>query len=142
MTLSGARVLLFSTALGLAGCAVLHHVQVGDIDNTGHRGRKVDVKVSETGVNLQEAADIAKSLTRSKQAQKDIGQAQTMISMFQMGPHTGNGVFDETYAEGVIDQLLSQCPSGRLTGLMSVRETRKYPVISGEIVKVTGTCLN
>jgi len=24
---------------------------------------------------------------------------------------------------------------------MSIRETRKYPVISGEIVKITGACL-
>ena len=41
----------------------------------------------------------------------------------------------------MIAMLKAECPSGKLTGLMSVRESRKYPVISGEIVKVTGYCV-
>jgi len=134
-------VLLFSALC--SGCAVLHHVQIGDIDQRrGYQLRPIDVKVSETGVNVKEAADIAKALSTSKEGKEAADTISGIISLFQMGPHTGNGVFSDEYAEDLIFRLHEQCPEGRLTGINSVREARKYPVISGEIIKITGYCLS
>ncbi len=130
---------LMLSATILPSCAVLHHVQVGELDNRG-KLRKFDVKVSETGVNLDEARDVANALTRGRHS-KALDDANAILSLFQMGPRTGNIVFNETYAENLVDLLYRECPSGRITGLTSIREMRKYPVISGEIVKVTGYCV-
>jgi hypothetical protein len=64
-----------------------------------------------------------------------------LIGLFQMGPQTGNPVYSKDYARNLMQLIYEKCPSGKVTGLTSVRESRKYPVISGEIVKVTGFCL-
>lgn len=132
--------IIFAVGSILSGCAVLHHAQIGEIDAT-RKAERFEVVVSETGVNLDEAAGILKSATRSKQAQKDISQVQNIIGMFQMGPRTGNMVFDDSYADAITSAVVSQCPGGKITGLVSIRETNKYPVVSGEIVKITGYCI-
>jgi hypothetical protein len=124
----------------LVACAQLHHVQLGDIDGTKGRLRPFDVKVSETGISLDEARAVANVLA-SNADKGNIGQIGEYLSYFQMGPHTGNGVFTDKYAEGVLDMLYKRCPSGRITGLTAVRESKKYPVISGEIVRITGYCI-
>lgn len=116
----------------LSSCAVLHHVQVGSIDNTQAPEEIVtpfDIKVSETGVNTDEAGSLSNQ-----------NEIATAIALFQMGDRTGNPVYNEKYAEGIIHSILEKCPSGKITNLMSIREARKYPVISGEIVKITGVC--
>lgn len=124
-----------------SGCAVLHHVQVGQVDDSDPSAAWIpfEVMVSETGVNLQEAGDIARS-TRS-QGGDAAGDAAAIIALFQMGDRTGNPVYNERYAEKLIYAIHEKCPSGRVTGVTSIREMRKYPAISGEIVKVTGYCL-
>lgn len=148
LSMAGAAGLKFS-ALALAGimatilgsCVVMHHAQVGDIDNRRGMGKRFEVMVSEMGFNLDEATSIAKSLTRSKAARSDLGRANAIVSMFQSGPRTGNLVLDDSYARDLVELIKARCPSGRVTGLTSVRESNKYPVISGEIVKITGYCL-
>lgn len=133
--------MLFS-ALLLNGCAVLHHVQVGEMDaSSRYVAVPIEVKVSEMGVNLGEAKNLSQSVLSNKGDQKKAGDLADTIAMFQMGPRTGAPVYSENYAEKIIYQLHSQCPSGKITGLQSIRETREYPVIKGEIVKVTGFCL-
>ena len=128
--------MLFATS-----CAQLHHVQVGEIENRADFVAKpFDIKISETGINIQEAAGIAKVLS-NKQTNKEIQQVANIIAMFQMGPRTGNPVYVKDYAKDLIQLIYEKCPSGQVTGLTSVRETRKYPVVSGEIIKVTGYCL-
>ena len=126
--------------LVLSSCAVLHHVQVGDIDDRGGKGTAIDLKVSETGINLKEAAAIAKLALRDKS--REISQIESIVSMFQMGPRTGNIVFDETYADQLVEMLVAICPSGRITNLLTIRESNKYPVVSGEIIKIKGRCAN
>jgi hypothetical protein len=125
-----------------SSCAVLHHAQYGDIDNR-HQYKAVpfDLKVSETGVNLEEAGQIGQAVSQTEKTSDLIGDIAAIISLFQMGPHTGNGVFKENYAEGLVNQVMDACPSGHITGLSAIREMRKYPVISGEIVKIRGFCL-
>ena len=132
--------LIFATGLTF-GCAQLHHVQIGEIYNLdNYTYTPFEVMVSETGVNLKEATRIARPFLNSSENQrvKDIEQ---IISLFQFGPVTGNPVYVKDYAKNLALTIYDRCPSGRITGVMSIRETRKYPVISGEIVKVTGYCV-
>ena len=125
----------------MASCAQLHHVQVGEIENrSGFVQKPFDIKISETGVSIQEAAGVAKVLS-SKQTNQEIQQVANVIAMFQMGPRTGNPVYVKDYAKNLILLIYEKCPTGQVTGLTSVRESRKYPVVSGEIVKITGYCL-
>ncbi len=127
--------------LWLVSCAQLHHVQLSDISDRGRENSKtLDLKVSETGVNLQEAADIAKAFTRNEKAREQMQQVQDVIAMFQMGPRTGNPVYTENYWRALTPMIEKECPSGRVSNVMSIRETRKYPVVSGEIVRIQATC--
>ncbi len=136
------RLLRFFFPLWLSGCAVLHHAQVGDIDNSaGFNLRPFDLKVSETGVDFEGAKNIAKALTKDKKAKDALESIHTIMSLFQQGPRTGNPVFSDAYAKNLVNDLYQACPSGRITGLTSIRESRKYPVISGEIVKIKGYCM-
>lgn len=126
----------------LGSCAQLHHVQLADIsDNSAKKTKIVDVKVSETGVNLEEAAKIAKVFARDARSSKAIDDVQNTIALFQMGPRTGNPVYVQDYAKAIPDMLKTECPNGKINNLVSIRETRKYPVISGEIVHIKAECL-
>lgn len=122
------------------GCAILYHVQVGEVDGRESMAAiPFEVMVSEVGVNLEEAGKIARA---SRSVDGDAaGNAAAIIGLFQMGPRTGNPIYSPKYAEKVIYMIHEKCPNGRVTGLTSIREMRKYPVISGEIVKITGYCL-
>jgi hypothetical protein len=127
--------------LFMGACAQLHHVQIGDIDNDEGDLTPFELMVSETGINIDEAASIGKAMVRDQGSQEAISTIQTIIALFQYGPRTGNLVYSDTYTDQLADDIRKKCPSGRLTGLMSIRESRKYPVISGEIVKIKGYCI-
>lgn len=119
------KIILLTVLIAQTGCAFLYHTQIGEINSaTVMSGKKFEVMVSETGVNTKEAADIAKAMTQSKDTQKQIGDAERFLSMFQMGPRTGNMVFNEKYADEISKLILKECPSGKISGLMSVREMR------------------
>lgn len=122
-------------------CAVLHHAQIGDIDNhEGHR-KPIDIKVSEMGVNLDQAADVVRNFA-GKNDGRNAGKVAEYVGYFQMGPRTGNPVYVSDYARKLVEQVWEACPSGTVTNIQSIRETRAYPVISGEIVKVKADCLS
>jgi hypothetical protein len=113
---------------------------MADIDgNPDYVKVPIEIKVSELGVSMKDIKNIANS-THTK-AGKQVGDIASFIEHFQMGPRTGAPVYTDKYAEKIIYELHTQCPSGRLSGLVSIRETREYPVIKGEIIKVTGYCL-
>lgn len=123
-----------------SGCATLHHVQLGDVDNRENVTLKpIEIKVSETGINLNDAKAISK-LVLSQNDSKNTNKALEFIQYFQMGPHTGAGVYSIDYIKDIQTNLRSLCPSGYITGIMAIRETRKYPLISGEIVKIKAYC--
>lgn len=133
-------ILAFGT---LQGCAIMHHTQIGEVDSDlVLRGRRFEVIISETGVNLSEAANITKAFTRNQKTRDGIQKVQDVIALFQMGPRTGNPVFSEEYADMMFSLMQKECPSGKMSGLTSIRETAKYPVISGEIVKIVGFCFD
>ena len=121
----------------LPSCAYVYQVQVGDIDDReSFEPTPFVIRVSETGVSLEEVGDIAQALG------SDSGkEGAEFLKMFQMGPTTGNPVYNERYAEDLLLLIKQKCPDGRVSGLTSIREQKKYPVISGEIVKITGNCL-
>lgn len=123
----------------LLSCAIKHHVQVGDIERLPEKKLKpFQVIISETGVNLKESAKVVGAVTKDNGRAEEI---QNIISLFQMGPRTGNSVYNEKYADAIGNLILKKCPSGKVTGLLMVRETNKYPVVSGEIVKIDGYCI-
>ncbi len=135
------RFILITSIVFLNGCAILHHYQMDSIDSaTVLKGQKFEILVSETGVNLQELTDTANLFTQSRKGQGDMQRANEIISLFQMGPRTGNMVFNEKYADSVMRAIQIKCPSGKISGMTSIRETAKYPVVSGEIVRITGYC--
>ncbi len=135
------RLSLLLLACSVTGCAVLHKTQISEIDNRNQYSLvPFEIKVSETGVDLKDVQNIARSFKDSKAADK-VGDAAALIGLFQMGPKTGAPVYVEGYAKKLIYAIHQQCPNGGVTGVTSVRETRKYPVISGEIVRINGYCL-
>ncbi len=98
-----------------------------------------EILMSESGVSTEEIGLMAKAT--NSQAGDSLAQAAALLSLFQMGPRTGVMTYNVRYAEKMIYEIHQKCPSGRVTALTSIREMRKYPAISGEIVKVTGFCM-
>jgi len=124
----------------ISGCAVLYHVQLGEIDNRREFTKiPFDIKVSEMGVDIKQTGKVIDALGRNKNKQAE--RVANFLEMFQMGPRTGMPVYSTKWAEQVIYKIYEACPSGQVTGLMSVRENRNYNVVSGEIIKITGFCL-
>jgi hypothetical protein len=129
--------------LFLTGCAFVHHHQVGEIKSPpNHVLKKFEILVAETGFSIQEAGTAAKYMAGDKKTGDAAESIAAIVSLFQMGPRTGNPVWSsEKYADGLFEKLYEKCPSGQVTALDSTRETNKYPVVSGEIIKVTGYCI-
>lgn len=121
----------------------MHHTQVGEIkSHPDYESIPFEVLVSETGFNLQEAGKIGAAVLHDKKAGDNLKALTAIVGLFQMGPRTGEPVWSsDTYADKVFVGLYEKCPSGQITGLTSIREMNKYPVVSGEIVKITGFCL-
>lgn len=123
-----------------SGCAHLHHVEIGEIDQSKGPVEEIEVKVSETGLDVEQAASIAKVISRNKAVHRTADTVSDVWKVITYGPKTGEVTFSDDYAEGLDHKLAQACPNGRITGVTSMRETNKYPVISGEIVRVTALC--
>ena len=135
------RLWLFALASWeVTACASLHNYQVDDIDSSQGALTPFQVQVDETGINVHEAMAIGKAVVDEESA-KRLNTADSVISLFQVGPSTGNATLNDHWADGVLDAVRARCPSGKVTGLTTVRETNKYPVVSGEIVTVKGYCV-
>lgn len=141
--LRGLMILILVTAAGhLSGCAMLYKAQISDIDNRETFALvPFEIKVSETGVDLQQAGAIARNVLQNSESAQAADGAAAIVGLFQMGPRTGKPVYADSYAQKLVYAIHQQCPSGRITGVTSIRESRDYPVISGEIVKIKGYCM-
>lgn len=129
---------LILIALFLQSCAIVHHVQVGEVRHKKNYQRiPFDIKVSETGFSVKEAADVVDAISGDSKA----SELADIIAMFQVGPTTGKPIYNPKYADKIAKSIYKKCPTGDITGLLLVRETASYPVVSGEIVKVKGYCL-
>lgn len=126
-----------------SGCAVLYKVQLSDVDASGP-GKPISIKVSETTVDFNEIGSIAKGIGRnagSKSARNLGDAAEVYQTLFQFGPRTGAPVYNEFYARDIPERLAAECKSGYLTNVISVRESREYPVVKGQIVRIDATCM-
>ncbi|MDQ3231805.1 MAG: hypothetical protein M3Q07_08300 [Pseudobdellovibrionaceae bacterium] len=126
-----------------SGCAVLYKVQLSDMERSA-RGRPVSVKVSENTVDFGEVASIAKGLGRSagSRGMQNVGKAaEAYQTLFQFGPRTGAPVYNEFYAREIPERLAAECKNGYLTNVMSIRESREYPVVKGQIVRIDALCM-
>ena len=144
-SLSHRQTKTFLATLGMcllfSGCAVLHSVQLGDIDSTTVLNeRPFDIKVSEFGLNTEDAIAIGEAIASHAGRGEEAGAIGDIIELFQMGPRTGNPTFTKKFSDHVGALLIQECPSGKITGLMAIRETAQYPVVSGEIVRISGDC--
>jgi hypothetical protein len=137
------------TVLGIAwlpqSCAFLHSVMLSDVEPRPKSSTPIDVKVSENTVNFDELSAIAKNIGKLKKM-KGVGKVSDGLEMyttfFQWGPRTGTPVFNEYYAQVVPDLLQAKCPGGRVTNIVSIRESREYPVVKGEIIRIKALCHN
>jgi hypothetical protein len=133
----GVLALLAVVALAATGCATLHRAQLDEIDAQQGHLKPFEIHASETGVDVQAIGAAASVATRSKTPSK----IAAIVGLFQFGPKTGNVVFDDTFADAIAQRILAECPSGRVTGVMSLRETTNYYAVSGEYVTVRGYCI-
>ncbi len=130
----------FASSLLFFSCTYVHKVSIGEIDDrSGFEKVPFEVLVSEIGVNVDEAVDLAGFLASTNN--KEENEVKNIIKLFQFGPVTGNPVYNETYAENILESIMKKCPDGRTSNLTVIRETNKYPVVSGEIIRITGYCL-
>ena len=136
-------VMKFLILIFFSSCAYVHHTQISDVVTPkGYQVVPFEILISETGFNLDEAGMAAGAMIRDQQFAENLETLAFIVSLFQMGPRTGNPVWSgDQYADGTFYGLYEKCPSGNITGLQSIRETNKYPVVSGEIVKIRGYCL-
>lgn len=127
----------------VSGCAVLHKVQLSDIEGE-NRGFPIRVLISENTINLVELGKLAKfagELGKSRGAESlgDVFETYTML--FQWGPKTGTPVYNELYARDIPERLMKACPGGRVTDISSIRESREYPVVKGEVIRIDARCI-
>ena len=124
----------------LTACARLDHVQIGDIDQSQGYLTPFNVQVSQFGLEAAAAAEIGRIATKG-QASQQFKQIRNILALMNMGPRTGNPVYDDQYANKVMEYIYAECPTGKLTGLTSVREAKVLGPVSGEIVRISGYCI-
>ena len=128
-------------ALSTIGCMKMHAIQVGEIDAKAvENGERFEIKLSAIGVSTEDLGDIAEKRSRSQESRDETAIVSDIIELTQMGPRTGEPVFNPQFADRLHREILRRCPSGRVTGLVTIRETADYPGITGEIVKAVGYC--
>ncbi len=136
------RFIVVLAGLALTGCASLHSVAITEQDfSTPAKRQPFDLKVSATGVDLGEAAGIARSLSKSQAVRRASNTVEDVWAAITYGPRTGQVTFTDAYADSLAEAVGRQCGGRPVSGLMVVRETNKYPVVSGEIVRIQGNCL-
>jgi len=124
----------------LTACARLDHVQIGDIDQTQGNLTPFTVQISEFGIEAAAAAEVGRIATKG-QASQQFQEIRDILTLMNMGPRTGNPVYDDSYAEKVMEYMYAECPSGQVTGLTSVREAKGFGPVSGEIIRISGYCI-
>lgn len=126
--------LIIISSYALWGCVELHNVQIGDVMGTG---KKISVEVSDIGVNMEASMKAAGKLSNKNE---EASKLNSIISMFQYGPQTGNIIYRPQVWANFSADLLSQCPNGIISGLTSTREFRNFNFVSTETATVTGYC--
>jgi len=126
----------------LGGCSQLHHVHIGEIDQSQGTLTPFTLKVNELGFDAAKAARISADVAKSASTSEDLEVVAFILAISNFGPKTGNPVYNDAYAEQVLAEVIRVCPSKKLTGLTSVREATNVGPVSGEIVRINGYCIN
>jgi hypothetical protein len=134
------RLAVITLVVLIASCARLDHVQIGEIDQTQGNLVKFTIQVSELGVDAAGIAEIARMSTKGNTS-REMRQIRDLLALINMGPRTGNPVYNDTYAQRVLNYIYAECPSGKVTGLTSIREAIGAGPVSGEIVRIDGYCI-
>ena len=134
---------LLTIALAFGGCVRVHHIQVASFDSTA-QGFPVEVVIDSLGVDV---AKIAKNIEKVNQLisrkKKPNNNVSNTIAMFQLGPKTGAPIYDKTWGEQLLNQLLEKCPSARLENIYTQRLSTDYgdAGVTREVNVVKATCL-
>lgn len=128
--------------LMLGGCSQLHHVHIGEIDQSQGTLTPFTLKVNELGFDAAKAAKIGADVAKSASTSEDLEVVAFILAISNFGPKTGNPVYNDAYADQVLAEVIKVCPSKKLTGLISVREGTNVGPVSGEVVRINGYCIN
>jgi hypothetical protein len=138
---------LLASIMLIDSCAIPHRYTMGDLDATSAPKKHFKIIVSERGYNFEGGITIAQvgllSANRSANLEgaKDLEYLKLLIAVSTMGPVTGQKLFNSDYANEMSDIIFQHCKSGKIINLQSIRESAVYPVVSGEIVRIEGDCL-
>ena len=128
----------------LISCAQLHNVQITEFVNADNEGEPFEIVVNEAGFSSDEAMGLVQESHKQAnfgESSESIEAFRTILALSQFGPKTGNPVFYTDYLDEIEQKILEKCPSGRVVNLVSIRETRKSIIVSGEVVRIQGVCL-
>lgn len=126
----------------IGGCSQLHHVHIGDIDQSQGTLTPFTIKVNELGFDLAKTVEIGAEVAKSSSTSEDLELVAFILAISNFGPKTGNPVYNDAYADKVLAEVIKVCPSKKLTGLTSVREATNVGPVSGEVVRINGYCIN
>lgn len=132
--------LLLLITLPLTSCARLHNVQISDIDNTRGPSKRFVVEGTSQGVNLSEATSLVSEFSRSPLVTNRMSLLSSAWELINYGPRTGDLTFSDGYADALRAQIAMACPARQITSLTYLRETKDFPILSNESVRVLGTC--
>jgi hypothetical protein len=133
--------------VSLTQCAFPYRYSIGDLDNTSSRKKHFQILVSERGYNFGEAIGVAQvglyAANRDQNVEgiRNLEYIKVLIQLSTMGPTTGQKLYNSDYADQLGEIILKFCPSGKVVNLRNIREAARYPVVSGEIVRIEGDCL-
>jgi hypothetical protein len=126
----------------MGGCSQLHHIHIGDIDQSQGTLTPFTVEVNELGFDAAKTIKIGADVTNSTSTSEDLEFLAFILAISNFGPKTGNPVYNDTYATQLYYEVIKACPSKNITGLTSVREAKHAGPISGEVVRINGYCIN
>ncbi len=126
----------------IGGCSQLHHVHIGEIDQSQGALTPFTIEVNELGFDAAKAAEIGSEVAKSASTSDDLEFVAFILAISNFGPKTGNPVYNDTYAEKILSEVIKVCPSKKMTGLTSVREATNVGPVSGEVVRINGYCIH
>jgi hypothetical protein len=126
----------------VGGCSQLHHVHIGDIDQSQGTLTPFTITVNELGFDAANATKIGAGLAQSASTSDDLELVALILAISNFGPKTGNPVYNDAYADGLLSEVIKACPSKKITGLTSLREAINVGPVSGEVVRIKGFCIN
>ena len=132
---------LLLVALAAMGCARVHHVQIGSIDNT-LRGFPIEVVINDVGIDAAKVVRQIESIQQIGKKKKN-NTVSNIVNLFQTGPKTGAPIYDEHWGEKLLLELHQKCPSAQLKNVHSQRLSTDYgdTGVTKEIVVVKAICI-